>query len=360
MIPVSMAEKIKIALLFGGRSAEHEVSLSSAAAVYTHLDKKKYSVISIFIDKEGNWRSVESPDLPGEELNKGRVLSFLPWEGEGSDRILRPDIIFPVLHGPYGEDGTVQGVCELADVPYVGAGVLSSAMCMDKDVAKSLFRSNGLPVVDYLTVHEWEWEQEKEDILGRIMEKFRLPFFVKPANLGSSVGITKAKEPQELGRALELAFQFDQKVMVEEGIVGRELECSVIGNNEPEASLPGELIPYREFYDYRDKYVEGKTTFIIPAKVSPQIIETIQETAVRAFKVLECSGMARVDFFLEDVTERILLNEINTIPGFTEISMYPKMWESSGISFPELLDKLVMLGFERYENGKRKGTNHLQ
>jgi len=353
-----MAEKTKIALLFGGRSAEHEVSLNSAASIYRHLDKERYSVISIFIDKKGNWIRAASPELPAADLVRGKKIPFMPWEKGNVGQIPVPDIIFPVLHGPYGEDGTVQGVCEMADVPYVGAGVLSSAVSMDKAIAKSIFYSCGLPIPDYLTVWEQEWKQQGDKLFKTIKKSFDLPFFVKPANLGSSVGITKVKRYNAVRGALEEAFSYDRKALVEEGIIGRELECSVIGNEEPEASLPGELIPYREFYDYRDKYVEGKTKFIIPAKVSADVIEKIRTIAVQAFKALECCGMARVDFFLEDSSNRILLNEINTIPGFTEISMYPKLWEASGISFRDLLDRLIELGFQRYEKMKRKGKSY--
>lgn len=346
-------KKIKIALLFGGRSAEHEVSLISAAAIYKNIDKHKYTVISIYIRKGGEWKTVTSPLLPPEKLEEGTFFSFLPWEAAANSRGVRADIYFPVLHGPYGEDGTIQGLLEMADVPYVGAGVLASAAGMDKAVMKALFAAKNLPLVKHRTILYSDCQKNKKAVLSLIKKEFLLPFFVKPANLGSSVGISKIKAYGETSRALAKAFRYNRKILVEQGIIGREVECSVLGNDEPWASLPGEVIPYREFYDYRDKYLEGKTRFRIPADIPAAKIKETQRLAVEAYKALECSGMARIDFFLEDKTGKIYVNEINTIPGFTEISMYPKLWGVSGIPFPRLVEELIRLGLERHRRKKR-------
>lgn len=351
-----MTRKIKVGLLFGGRSAEHEVSLISAASIFKNLDRKKYAIISIYINKHGNWRLVESPLLFQAELEKGPFYSFLPWAEKTLASVVDADIYFPVLHGPYGEDGTIQGLFEMADIPYVGAAVLASAASMDKAVAKSLFLQNKLPVPKHLVFFEKKWNQSPGQILKQIQEEFPLPFFVKPSNLGSSVGITKVTGNRQIASALETAFQFDWKILVEEGIQGREIECSVIGNSDPRASLPGEVIPHREFYDYRDKYIEGKTSFGIPAHLPPEIITQVQDFAIKAYLAVGCSGMARVDFFLQERTEKLFLSEINTIPGFTEISMYPKLWEVSSLSYSDLLDELIDLGFEHHRNKKRKGV----
>ena len=345
--------KIKIALLFGGRSAEHEVSLISASAIYRNIDKKKYEVISLYINKKGEWKKVSSPFLFPEKLEKGPSFSFLPWEAAALSRRVRADIYFPVLHGPYGEDGTIQGLLEMADVPYVGAGVLASAVGMDKAVMKALFAMKNLPLVKYKTILNSEYLKNKKAVLSLVKKEFPLPFFVKPANLGSSVGISKVKTYAETSRAIRKALCYDRKIIVEQGVIGREVECSVLGNDAPRASLPGEVIPYREFYDYRDKYLEGKTRFRIPAQLPEAKVTEIQRLAVEAYKAVDCSGMARMDFFLEERTGQIYINEINTIPGFTEISMYPKLWEASGIPFPRLVEKLIRLGFERHRRKKR-------
>jgi len=348
-----MSIKTKVGLIFGGRSAEHEVSLVSAAAVYGNLDPNKYEVISIYIRKEGTWEIVESPLLPDREPARGRTRSFLPWGNPGLDQAPAPDIYFPVLHGPYGEDGTIQGLLEMADVPYVGAGVLASAVGMDKALSKALFENRGLPVVPYRVLFEPEWKRERKSLIEEILKELPFPVFVKPSNLGSSVGISKVKSPGDLEAALELAFGYDRKVIIEQGVEGREFECSVLGNDSPAASLPGEVIPYREFYDYRDKYVDGKTGFVIPAKLSAALISEIQRLAVSAFRAIDGAGMARVDFFYAEGPGKLYLNEVNTIPGFTEISMYPRLWEASGLPFPALVDRLVELGFERHERKKR-------
>jgi D-alanine-D-alanine ligase len=351
-----MAQKLKVTLLFGGRSAEHEVSIISAGSIYKNLDKQKYAPSCIYINKQGFWRTVESPFVPQAELEKGLFSAFLPWGGNPSLSSIEADIYFPVLHGPYGEDGTIQGLFEMADVPYVGATVLASATGMDKAIAKSLFQDKKLPVVKHFVLSESNWNAETSKILDRILKEFSLPFFVKPANLGSSVGITKVMNGEQTQSALQAAFQYDAKILIEQGIEGREIECSVLGNANPEASLPGEIIPHRDFYDYKDKYIDAKTTFKIPVELPLDVTQTVQHIAIEAFRAIDCSGMARVDFFLQDGTEKIFLNEINTIPGFTEISMYPKLWEVSGLSYPKLLDKLIGLGLEKHQNKKRKGV----
>jgi D-alanine-D-alanine ligase len=351
-----MPQRIKVTLLFGGRSAEHEISLISAASIYKNLDKKKYTTSCIYIDKQGLWKVVDSPLVPQSDLDTGQFFSFLPWGNENSSPFIDADIYFPVLHGPFGEDGTIQGLFEMADVPFVGATVLASATGMDKATAKSLFENRQLPVVKHLVLPETEWNQGSSEILRRIQQEFPFPFFVKPANLGSSVGITKVTEWRQAEPAIRAAFQFDKKVLIEQGIQGREIECSVLGNENPQASLPGEIIPHRDFYDYKDKYIDGQTSFKIPAELPQKVTEKIQFIALEAFRAIDCSGMARVDFFLQEGTEKIFLNEINTIPGFTEISMYPKLWEVSGLPYPELLDSLIRFGLEKHKNKKRKGA----
>lgn len=352
-------KKTNIVLLFGGRSAEHEVSLISATSIYKNLDKKKFEITSIYINKKGDWKIVESPLLPASALNKGDFFSFLPWSKNVTPLTIDSDIYFPVLHGPYGEDGTIQGLFEMADVPFVGASVMDSAIGMDKAVTKIILKAKNLPVVKHIILQDQEWVKKKEAILSKIKKEFPIPFFVKPACLGSSVGISKVKEYGETSAALEEAFRYDQKILVEEGIKGRELECSVLGNDSPRASLPGEIIPYREFYDYKDKYIEGKTRFGIPAELTSSQIEEIQHLSLEAYKAVSCSGMARVDFLMEEKTEKIFISELNTIPGFTEISMYPKLWEVSGLPFPQLLEQLIELGLERHKKKKGKKENFI-
>jgi len=267
------------------------------------------------------------------------------------------DVVFPVLHGPYGEDGTVQGLLELANVPYVGCGLLASAVGMDKDVMKRLFRDAGLPIVQYLAFTRAMWEQEPERISRRILKRIGLPAFVKPANLGSSVGITKVKQRDQLEEAVSLAAQYDRKILAEEAIAGREIEVSVLGNDMPIASLPGEIIPGAEFYNYNDKYISDAAQLIIPAKLPKRLTIAVQQYAIRAFQAIDGAGMARVDFFIERGTNRVIVNEINTIPGFTSISMYPKLWEASGISYSELVDRLIQLALERHREKSRSRTS---
>jgi len=346
-------KKTKVALIFGGRSAEHEVSLISASAIYKNIDKSKHDVVSLYITKQGEWKKVSSPLLPPAKLaSSGPAFSFLPWEMSQLERRARADIYFPVLHGPYGEDGTIQGLLEMAAVPYVGAGVLASAAGMDKVVMKALFAAAGVPVVKYRAFTDTEWAKHRESVLSLLRKEFSPPFFVKPANLGSSIGISKVKAWAKAARALGRAFRYDRKILVEAAVSGREIECSVLGNDTPRASLPGEVIPFREFYDYRDKYLEGKTRFRIPAPLPSSKVKEVQHLAVAAYKTVGCEGMARIDFFLEEKTNQFYVNEINTIPGFTEISMYPRLWEASGIPFARLVEELIRLGFERHRKKK--------
>ena len=351
---MSDPRRIRIGVLFGGRSGEHEVSLRSAASVIAALDRTKYQVVPIAIAKAGKWLSPAQSMklLPPEQRSDSapsRDLTIRPVPGS-TDAV---DVIFPVLHGTFGEDGTVQGLLELAGVPYVGAGVLGSAVGMDKDVMKRLFRERDLPTPEHLTLLRSQVAGQRSQTVRTIERRFRYPMFVKPANLGSSVGITKAHKRKELLAALNLAAQFDRKVMVERAIDGREIECSVLGNDAPEASVPGEVIPSREFYDYEAKYIDENSRLIIPARLTRAQTRRVQQLAVAAFLACECSGMARVDFFLERRTGRVLLNEINTIPGFTSISMYPKLWEASGVGYSELIDRLIRLALERHEEKAR-------
>jgi len=317
---------LRVAVLCGGRSGEHEISLRSAESIVAGLDRAKYEVQRIFISPEGRWKP--GPISPQPGANPGI------------------DVVFPVLHGTFGEDGTVQGLLELADLPYVGAGVLASAVSMDKEITKRLLAERGLPVVEYVTVTRAH------------PNSFSLPFplFVKPANLGSSVGISKVKNCAELETALELAGQFDRKILVERGIAGRELECSVLGSEQPVAAIPCEIIPSREFYDYEDKYLLDAAKLLVPAPLTPEQTAEIQKLAVEAYQAVDCEGMARVDFLLEASTGKLYINEINTIPGFTSISMYPKMWEQAGVPFSELLDRLIDLALERHRT--RQATRY--
>ncbi|MBN1222937.1 MAG: D-alanine--D-alanine ligase [Candidatus Aminicenantes bacterium] len=349
--------KSTICILFGGRSAEHEVSISSARSIYNNLNPEKFEIITLYIDKSGRWRTVDSPHLSIEELNAGPFRSFLPWFNEPSVNAVKADVYFPILHGPYGEDGTIQGFFEICDVPYVGAGVMASAIGMDKAIAKAVFQQKNLPVVKHTVLCETEWMNEPEACLDTVRKEYAPPIFVKPANLGSSVGITKVGDFSRLASAIKEAFLFDRKILVEEGIQGRELECSVLGNEDPRASLPGEIIPFNDFYDYKDKYIDGKTSYGIPAELPSNVIKEVQRISIEAFKSIEGTGMARVDFFLQDQTQKVYLNEINTIPGFTEISMYPKLWEVSGLSYSRLLEELVSLALEKFgqkKSGEKK------
>lgn len=320
--------KLRVAVIYGGRSGEHEISLRSAESIMNAMDPAKYEVLQYFISQEGKWRP--RPILPEP----------------GAQQAI--DVAFPVLHGTFGEDGTVQGLLELADLPYVGAGVLGSALSMDKELMKRVCRERGLPVVDHVT----QWRGRLDT--NRICQSLGFPVFVKPANLGSSVGISKASNCSELETALELAARYDRKIIVERAIAGREFECSVLGNEAPLASLPCEILPSREFYDYEDKYLLDKARFALPAELSEAKTEELRRLAVECYRAVECEGMARVDFLLESATDKLYINEINTIPGFTSISMYPRMWEHSGLSYPRLIDRLIELALERH--AARKAT----
>lgn len=340
--------KQHVILLFGGRSAEHEISIRSAQAVFNNLDPNRYGKSCIFINRAGMWRTVADPRLSEGDLNQGDFHSFLPWRCASTGVLPRGDIYFPILHGPFGEDGTIQGLFEMAEVPFVGASVLASAAGMDKAVAKVLFQAAGLPVCPFRLIRQREWQGSSGTIRKDLVNTLDFPVFVKPANLGSSIGITRVKSEEGIPAAMDTAFRYDHKVLVESGIIGREIECSVIGNEQPRASLPGEIFPFREFYDYRDKYIDGKTGYGIPAELPKPLTREIQDMAVAAFSAVEVTGMARVDFFIQSKTGRVFINEINTIPGFTEISMYPKLWQASGLPFPRLLDELIELGLERH------------
>jgi D-alanine-D-alanine ligase len=352
---------LRVGVLFGGRSGEHEVSLASAASVIRGLDPDKYEVVPIGISKDGHWLIGQGAAKMLPEVLKGgrRVMlaadpteaALVPLDrGAGAQRL---DVIFPVMHGTFGEDGTIQGMLDLAGLPYVGAGVLGSAVGMDKDVSKRLCQEAGIPVVPWVTVHRWLWEKDPQAVKTEIENKFPYPVFVKPATLGSSVGMSKVHHSTELEPALTLACEFGMKILVEQALSAREIEVSVLGNHEPKASVPGEIVPHREFYDYTAKYLEEGTQLVIPASLTAAQVEKIQTLAVSAFRVLELAGMARVDFFLEKNSGKLCLNEVNTIPGFTSISMYPKLWEASGIPFRQLIDKLIELALEMHREKAR-------
>ncbi len=354
-------KRLRVGVLFGGRSGEHEVSLASAASVIRGLDPDKYEAVPIGISKEGHWLlgGAAQKMLP-EVLKAGqRVVmaadptdaALLPLDRNGMGQ--RLDVVFPVMHGTYGEDGTIQGMLDLAGLPFVGAGVLGSAVGMDKDVAKRLLQQAKIPVVPWVTVYRSDWERDPKAVQREIEKKFRYPVFVKPATLGSSVGMTKVHSRAELAPALDLASEFAMKILVERAVSAREIEVSVLGNHEPKASVPGEIVPHREFYDYTAKYLEEGTALIIPAKLKPAQIKKVQALAVAAFRTLELLGMARVDFFLEKKGGKVFLNEVNTIPGFTSISMYPKLWEATGIPFRELIDRLIALALEIHQEKAR-------
>ena len=354
-------KRLRIGVLFGGRSGEHEVSLASAASVVRGLDPDKYEALPIGITKEGHWLIGAGAQKMLPEVLKGgqrvmmtvdpsdAVLVHLDGSGGGQ----RVDVVFPVMHGTFGEDGTIQGLLDLAGLPFVGAGVLGSAIGMDKDVSKRLMQVAKIPVVSWITIQRADWERNPKEIRNAIEKKFKYPVFVKPATLGSSVGMTKVHSRAELAPALNLAAEFAMKILVERCVIAREIEVSVLGNHDPKASIPGEIVPHREFYDYAAKYLEEGTQLLIPAKLRPAQVKKIQKYAVDAFRALELSGMARVDFFLEKKGGKIYLNEVNTIPGFTSISMYPKLWEASGIPFRELIDKLIDLALEQHAEKAR-------
>jgi len=393
-------KKIRVGILFGGRSGEHEVSLLSAASVLNAIDKTKYEVVPIGITKDGRWLTAEHAErllrgdsdegartpqttlragdpeatlgaavlaagesvvVPPEPARRGVGLS--PFQTDvnlrrASDRAINVDVIFPVLHGTFGEDGTIQGLLELADLAYVGAGVLGSSAGMDKDVMKSLFLAAGLPIVKHVTVLRSQFEREPKKVQKLVESKLKYPVFVKPANLGSSVGISKAHDRKELGPAIAEAAKFDRKIVIEEGVGGkknkaREIECAVLGNDDPKASIAGEIIPCKEFYDYDAKYLVEGSEPVIPAKLSKSEMKTVRKLAIAAFQAVDCTGLARVDFLMDPKSRKMFVNEINTMPGFTAISMYPKLWDATGVSYPELIDRLIQFGIERHEDKKR-------
>lgn len=371
-----MKRKIRVGIIFGGRSGEHEVSLMSARSVMQAIDKAKYEVVPIGITKEGRWLTGGDPMRQlsaGEEqaevhtaastadanLESGALVAMANTSSVARTSPLSEiDVVFPVLHGPYGEDGTIQGLLELADVPYVGAGVLASAVAMDKVLFKDLMRAHGVPVADYRLVLRSRWECEPQAVLDELEAAFPYPIFVKPANLGSSVGVTKAHHREELAAGLAEAAQYDRRLLVERGLDAREIEVSVLGNEDPIASIPGEVIPSREFYDYAAKYLDDASQLLIPAPIPPETAERARDLALRAYRATDGAGMARADFLLERGTGELYLNEINTIPGFTAISMYPKLWEASGIPYPELIDRLIALALERHEQKRRMRTSY--
>src|SRR5262245_20315287 len=355
--------KLRVGVIYGGRSGEHEVSVVSAASIFKHLDRSRFQPVPIRIDKGGRWVLGEKEPTAisaGDVETAGQV---------GALQVTEPtvaisggiDVIFPVLHGPYGEDGTVQGLLELANVPYVGAGVLGSALGMDKAVSKTVFSAHGLPIVPYLAVTAREWTKAPGDVTDRVANRLGYPVFVKPANLGSSVGISKASSEADLGASIRAAFEYDRKIVIEAGVPNaREIECAVLGNDEPEASLPGEIVVTHPdgFYSYEAKYLDpAGATPTIPADLPPETIERVRRLSIAAFRALDLAGMARVDFFLGGRDGALYLNEVNTIPGFTAISMYPKMWEASGLSYSDLLSRLITLAIERHEQKQQLRTS---
>ena len=399
-------KKLRVGVLFGGRSGEHEISLLSAASVLNAIDNSKYEVVPIGITKDGLWvtaghaeallqgkqkaRSLRAgdpaatssaavlaqgsaiviPPVPaqsskGASGSSGSSGSMVPFQTDAAemsrrwtDHSIQVDVIFPVLHGTFGEDGTIQGLLELADIAYVGAGVLGSACGMDKHIMKELFRSAGLPLVKHVTVLRADWESSPAKAKRLIENRLKYPVFVKPANLGSSVGISKARNRAELAPAMKEAALYDRKIVIEQGVGGkkhkaREIECSVLGNDKPTASIAGEIVPATEFYDYDAKYLDEGSQLIIPAKLTKSQTKQVQQLAVQAFQAVDCSGLARVDFLMDPVSKKFYVNEINTMPGFTAISMYPKLWAASGLTYPDLIDELIQLGIARHKEKKR-------
>ena len=353
--------KLRVGVIFGGRSGEHEVSIASAASIFKHLDRSRYDPVPIRIEKDGRWALTSKAPTAisaAEVLKQSSTEALQTIEPTAAVSPSGIDVVFPVLHGTNGEDGTIQGLLELANVPYVGCGVLGSAAGMDKAVMKKLFTVAGLPVGPYVVALRHEWDRDPAGIRQRVRDELRYPVFVKPANLGSSVGISKAKADADFNAAMELALQFDRKVVIEAAVPNaREIECAVLGNDDPEASLPGEVIPSREFYDYEAKYIDDNSKTIIPAPLSDAETAEIRRLSIEAFKAVECSGMARVDFLLSRDTGGLFVNEVNTIPGFTTISMYPKMWEATGLPYPALLDRLIQLALERHGEKQRLRTS---
>ena len=370
-----MKNRVRVGLIFGGRSGEHEVSLMSAKGVMSAIDREKYEVVPIGITKEGRWLASGDPmkalssgvmaaSNPAALLAEPSQRGLMRLDEREPERALTAvlvsqlDVVFPILHGPYGEDGTVQGLLELAGIPYVGAGVTASAVGMDKALFKDIMRAHGLPIVPSLIVKRQTWEQEPEETVARIEAEIGYACFVKPANLGSSVGISKAHNRSELGAALDEAARYDRKLVVEVAADAREIEVSVLGNDEPIASVPGEIVPCNEFYDYAAKYLDGESELLIPAPIPSGTAAMVRQLAIQAYLAIDCAGMARVDFLLDRKTDGVYINELNTIPGFTPISMYPKLWEASGISYAELIDRLIQLALERHADTSRSATSY--
>jgi D-alanine-D-alanine ligase len=373
-----MSRKIRVGIIFGGRSGEHEVSLRSARSVMAAIDKEKYEAVPIGITKEGHWlvggdpmkalasrvdpRLLKAPDSAAE----GRALKVVTKEEAAlvprASTLSELDVIFPVLHGPFGEDGTVQGLLELAGLPYVGAGVTGSAVGMDKIIFKDVMQAHGLPIMPYLAVKRKHWEAERESVLDAVEAELDYPVFTKPANLGSSVGISKCHDRTGLAAGLDEAARFDRKLLVEYAVPhAREIEVSVLGNDEPIASLPGEIIPKREFYDYAAKYIdegEDASDLVIPAPLSDELTAHVRQLALQTYLAIDCAGLARVDFLLNGETGELFVNEVNTIPGFTSISMYPKLWEATGISYTELISRLIDLALDRHADNQRSQTSY--
>jgi D-alanine-D-alanine ligase len=377
---IVVTKKLRIGVIFGGRSGEHEVSVRSAGSVIEAMDRDKYEIVPVAISKEGNWLApaaaarllpetsrqslsavgLGAPDgeiaLLGDPSRGGLVK--LDANGAPAEPL---DAVFPILHGTYGEDGTIQGLLEMAAVPFVGCGTLASACGMDKVTMKALFREAGLPICEYTWFLRSEWDTDREKVVERVARAIGFPAFVKPANLGSSVGVTRANDKESLARAIDLAARYDRKVIVEKAIEAREIECAVMGNDQPKASLPGEYVVHKDsarFLDYTEKYSStGNVEFVVPARISESLIGTIQEMAIRAFKAIDGSGLSRVDFFLPRDSGDLLVNEINTMPGLTDVSGFPKMWEASGISFPQVIDQLIQLAIERQRERARNETS---
>jgi D-alanine-D-alanine ligase len=384
-------KKLRVGVIYGGRSGEHEVSVASAASIMKHLDRSRYEPVPIRIEKDGRWTLADRaptvvkaadvieharlqaarPARPGREAHivahpgdetvltiERRDAASVP---EGASAVvtgLGLDVIFPVLHGPFGEDGTVQGLLELANVPYVGAGVLGSAVGMDKAVAKRLFAAHGLPIAPYVVISRREWERDAPRVTAQVGRELGYPVFVKPANLGSSVGISKARNDHELADAVRMAADFDRKIVIEAAVPNaREIECAVLGNDEPEASVAGEIVPSREFYDYEAKYLDEGSKLLIPAPITEAQMAEVRRLSIAAFRALDGAGMSRVDFLMDGASGVLYLNEVNTIPGFTTISMYPKLWEASGLAYADLVDRLVSLAIERHAEKQQLRTS---
>ena len=359
-------KKLRVGIVYGGRSGEHEVSVTSAGSIFKHIDRKKYEPVAIRIDKDGRWVLPDQPPLAltaAEVIQKAKAAVTSSQQLAGGEPAvldaLHLEVVFPVLHGPYGEDGTIQGLLELASIPYVGAGVLASAAGMDKATMKVLFAARGLPLCAWRGFVRPEWDRNRTRVLNDV-RTLGYPMFVKPANLGSSVGISKVKTEADLVPAIEMALEFDRKVVVEAAVPNaREIECAVLGNDDPDASVPGEIIPSREFYDYEAKYLDDDSKSVIPADLNGATIARVQELSIAAFRAIDAAGLARVDFLVARDSGEIVLNEINTMPGFTSISMYAKMWEASGVTYTALVDKLIQLALERFGQKQKLKTSVL-